>query len=255
MALTPLNTDSNNFPLSGSPFLSRVSTHHNSGKNYSMLSFNPGFALQAAELNEIQELFFMNLNLTQRMNANWIKLNTTQTTPFTAPYWDGLIPLDPNYLTIADVTYTAASNSVQFSYTLSAGWYLYTDPKSKLSFWAYNATTFSKNNTTASPSGGSSLIYFGTSTSTNQIGCCQTNDSCLNQDSTLRDGSQQSYQEFTCGASRFKVNINTDSLGELNSYFNLTSAPANFSHIFLVDLQSTVRSIRYPNGYIIQALT
>lgn len=253
MALTPLNTDSNNFPLSGSPYLSRVSTHHNDGKNYSMISFNPGFALQAAELNEIQELFFMNLNLTQRMNANWIKLNTTQTTPYTAPYWEGLIPLDPNYLTIGTYTYTAATNSVQFTYSLSAGWYLYTDQKSKLSFWVYSKTNFTQ--TLSAAPGSSSTIYFGTFTSTNDIGCCQTNDSCLNQDSTLRDGSQQSYQEFTCGASRFKVNVNTDNISQLSSYYSLLTAPSNFSPIFVVDLQSTVKSIRYPNGYIIQTLT
>lgn len=250
MALTPLNTDNNSFPLSDSPFLSRVSTHYNDNKNYTMLSFNPGFALQAAELNEIQELFFMNLNLTQRMNANWIKLNTTQTTPFSAPFWEGLIPLDPSYLTINTYTYNATSNTVNFTYTLSAGWYLYTDPTSKLSFWVYNKTAFSASTSAV----GSSLVYYGTKTAKGHIGCCQTNDSCINQDSTLRDGSQQSYQEFTCGASRFKVIVNTSSSSFLDSYLNLTAAPVDFSHIFIVDLVSTVKSIRYPNGYIVQEI-
>ena len=118
MALTPLNTASNSFPLNKTPYHSRVSTHAEAGKNYSMLAFNPGYALQAAELNEIQELFFVNQNLTQRMNANWIRINSGQTTAFTAPFWDGLIPLNPDYVS---VTLTSPINSaiVEFTYTLS----------------------------------------------------------------------------------------------------------------------------------------
>ena len=83
-----------------------------------MLAFNPGYALQAAELNEIQELFFVNQNLTQRMNANWIRINSGQTTAFTAPFWEGLIPLKPEYVI---VTRTSAIDAaiVEFRYTLS----------------------------------------------------------------------------------------------------------------------------------------
>ena len=118
MALLPLNTASNSFPLNKTPYHSRVSTHAEAGKNYSMLAFNPGYALQAAELNEIQELFFVNQNLTQRMNANWIRINSGQTTAFTAPFWEGLIPLKPEYVI---VTRTSAIDAaiVEFRYTLS----------------------------------------------------------------------------------------------------------------------------------------
>ena len=139
MALLPLNTDDRNFPLSDSPYLSRVSTHFNDYKNYAMLAFNPGFALQAAELNEVQELFFINQSLTQRMNANWINLGSTQTSPYTAPFWEGLIPLHPNYLTVTSATYNSASGVATINYILSPGWYLYTDKNSKLSFWIYNS--------------------------------------------------------------------------------------------------------------------
>ena len=245
MALTPLNTDDKNFPLSDTPYLSRVSTHYNDDKNYAMLSFNPGFALQAAELNEIQELFFMNLSLTQRMNGNWILLNTTQTTPFSAPFWEGLIPLSPDYLTISSSSYVAASNELTFSYSLSAGWYLYTDKASKLSFWIYNSSSYSQ--TTTATNG---IFYFGTRCGTVNIGCCQTDESCIDQDVTLRDGSQESYQEFTCGASRFKINANTLSSTTLESFNNLALAPSDFCHIFTVDLNSTNKGIKYPNGYI-----
>lgn len=248
MALSPLNTDNRNFPLSDSPFLSRVSEHYESGKNYAMISFNPGFALQAAELNEIQELFFMNMNLTQRMNSNWIQISGAQTTPFYAPYWEGLIPLSPSYLTVTSSTFDGTN--LTFSYTLSAGWYLYTDKASKLSFWVHNNTTFTQSNVVA----GSGVFYFGTRSSTEQIGCCQTNENCLDQDSTLRDGSQETYQEFTCGASRFKININPTSATTLESFNDLALAPANFCHIFTVDLTSVNKSIKYPNGYIVTSI-
>lgn len=246
MALTPLNTDANQFPLSGSPHLSRVSTHFRDGKNYTMLAFNPGFALQAAELNEIQELFFLNQSLTQRMNANWILMNNSnQVNPYSAPFWEGLIPLSPSYLTISNLTSTAIYAS--FTYTLNPGWYFYTDPTSKLSFWTYSDNTFQGVITTTEP-----LSYHGTFARVQKIDCCQTNDSCIDQDSTLRDGSQQTYQEFTCGASRIKAIINEAGSTKLNSYVNLSVS--GFAQIFILDLQSSTRSIKFPNGYTIQTI-
>lgn len=246
MALTPLNTDVNQFPLSGSPYLSRVSTHFRDNKNYTMLAFNPGFALQAAELNEMQELFFVNQSLTQRMNANWILINNSnQVNSYTAPFWEGLIPLSPNYLSISGLTSTP--NSVSFTYTLTPGWYLYTDSISKLSFWTYNNNTFQGAISTTVP-----VTYHGTFGKIQKIDCCQTNESCIDQDSTLRDGSQQTYQEFTCGASRIKIIINEAGSTSLNSFTNLLVS--GFAQIFIVDLQSSIRSIKFPNGYTIQTI-
>lgn len=243
MALQPLNTDPNNFPLSINPFLSRTSTHFSEDKNYAMLAFNPGFALQAAELNELQEIFFINQSLTQRMNANWIRINSGQTSPYTAPFWEGLIPLSPDYLSINNVVYNASS--VSFAYQLNAGWYLYTDKTSKLSFWAYNSTNFS--GTISS----TNTAYVGTDAISTYIDCCQTNDTCTGKDSTLRDGSQQSYQEFTCGSSRFNISINPTLEEALVSYSTPTIADNPFCQIFVIDLTSTTnKSIRFPNGFI-----
>lgn len=247
MALTPLNTDVNQFPLSGSPYFSRVSTHFRDYKNYAMLAFNPGFALQAAELNEIQELFFLNQSLTQRMNANWILMNNpNQTQPYSAPFWEGLIPLDPNYLQITNLSGTAATG-VSFTYTLNPGWYLYTDPTSKLSFWTYSNNLFQGIISTTTP-----LTYHGTSVTVREVDCCQTNDSCVDKDLTLRDGSQQTYQEFTCGASRIKAIINPSANTSLDSFVNLTTP--GFAQVFILDLQSPTKSIKFPNGYIIQTI-
>jgi len=239
MALTPINTDSNQFPLSISPYLSRVSTHASEFKNYSMLAFNPGFALQAAELNEIQELFFLNQSLTQRLNSNWIIFNSGQTTSFYAPFWEGLVPLSPTYLTITSSSVTASSFS--FTYILSTGWYLYTDPKSKLSFWVWNDREFT------GTISGSSTTYFGINASTSYTNCCQSDTDCLDtQDSTLRDASQSTYQDFTCGSSRFKTIINpTD---PLQAFTALPSGSnTSFCHIFRVDL--SLQKIVFPNNF------
>jgi len=242
MALTPLNTASNSFPLSISPYHSRVATHAESGKNYTMLAFNPGYALQAAELNEIQELFFVNQNLTQRMNANWIRINNGQTTAFTAPFWEGLIPLSPDYVTVANVVFDSTSNIATFTYTISEGWYLYTDVLSKMSFWIWNPTTFT-NSTIVTET-----AYYGIDTTTTYVNCCQTDDSCDGQDSTLRDASQSFYQEFTCGASRFQINLG-NTIVSYNTTFQL---PTAFAQIFSVDLSS--KTINFPNNYLIYKL-
>jgi hypothetical protein len=236
MALTPINTDPNQFPLSISPYLSRVSSHAEEIKNYSMLAFNPGFALQAAELNELQEIFFLNQSLSQRMNANWILFNTTQSTPYSAPFWEGLIPLSPSYLTISQQTFNA--NGFSFTCTLSSGWYLYTDPKSKLSFWAWKDEPF-----TATFSGNSTQ-YFGLNVTTSYINCCQTDSDCgETQDGTLRDASQSVYQDFTCSSSRFKISIGNTMQG----FTSIPAQPTTFSYIFRAD--TTAQKIIFPNNF------
>ena len=50
------------FPLKGTPFYSRISDQLTSDPviNYYAIAFNPGYPLQASELNEFQELFFLN---------------------------------------------------------------------------------------------------------------------------------------------------------------------------------------------------
>lgn len=239
MSLDPINTNPNQFPLSISPYMSRVASHAEEIKNYSLLAFNPGFALQAAELNEIQELFFLNQSLTQRLNSNWILFNSGQTTPYFAPFWEGLIPLSPSYLTISSSAITGTSFTI--SYTLSEGWYLYTDKKSKLSFWIWNDREFS------GTLSGSATQYFGINVSTSYVNCCQTDIDCLStQDSTLRDASQSTYQDFTCGSSRYKISVNqTDPLQAFTSLPPSTNT--SFCYIFRVDL--TLQKIVFPNNF------
>ena len=47
------------FPLKPTPFKSRTEQHLNNSKNYFAVAFKPGFPLQASELNEIQEIFYV----------------------------------------------------------------------------------------------------------------------------------------------------------------------------------------------------
>lgn len=67
------------FPLQVSPYHSRVEEQEldieegfNLPKNYQFIAFRPGFALQASELNEMQEHFQMQLSLSIAMMHNWI---------------------------------------------------------------------------------------------------------------------------------------------------------------------------------------
>ena len=81
------------FPLDKSPFYSRISTQiQTPTKNYYAIAFNPGYPLQASELNEVQELFFINNTLSNRFSSIW------QARGSNIPYWNGMIPLNPTYI-------------------------------------------------------------------------------------------------------------------------------------------------------------
>lgn len=87
--MLPFNYSGSGSPLEDSPYYSRTVTHQLHPRmdipqeglpsNYVLLGFRPGFPLQAAELNEMQENFFLQQTLTCSMNHNWI----TSTTPTT----------------------------------------------------------------------------------------------------------------------------------------------------------------------------
>lgn len=84
---------SGTFPLSSSPYLSRITSNFDNtvNKNYVLSGFRPGYGLQASELNEIQELFYLNQNLSNRCIHNWGKVYSGAQFPF----WNGATPLDP----------------------------------------------------------------------------------------------------------------------------------------------------------------
>ena len=229
-------------PLSVMPYNSRITSEYGSeNKNYYMLAFNPGYALQASELNEVQELFFLNQNLTSRMNRTWTERG------YSIPYWEGLIPLDPNGITASAPTTTA--NNATSSITISSGWFLWTDRSSGLSFWIYlnetNTETFTTTNS------GTQVIGFDVEKQT--ISCCPTSACTDTQDSTLRDNSTGSTETtLSCGASRLKAtfgdvpDIRTEPTGGFTTSFypilKLTYAGTNDASVTFYDNQTIIET-------------
>ena len=187
------------FPLEKSPFYSRISTQiaASPAKNYYAIAFNPGYPLQASELNEVQELFFMNNTLSNRFNSIW-----SVNKPIYIPYWDGMIPLDPTYISLTNVTNT--SGNWTGTITISNGWYLWNNPTSNLGFWIYldedvTGTFNIPVNTTR---------YIGFKVLDQVISCCSSSTCSDTQDEDIRDNSSGFPGGYlTCGASRLKATI------------------------------------------------
>ena len=187
-------------PLSESPFLSRLplftlNTGGSAVNNYPLVAFKPGFPLQAAELNEIQENFAIQQTLSNTLLTNWLRYETSAvltgspTDIYTGPGWNGAIPLDPAYVTASPAGVVARM-----------GWYLITLPVSNLKFWVYNDTDFAPNS-----AGILSAHYFGFSISSEFIPCSNTD---TDPGWEFNDQSSGSFESSTCGANRFKININ-----------------------------------------------
>ena len=187
-------------PLSESPFLSRLplftlNTGGAAVNNYPLVAFKPGFPLQAAELNEIQENFAIQQTLSNTLLTNWLRYETSAvltgspTDIYTGPGWNGAIPLDPAYVTATPAGVIARM-----------GWYLITLPVSNLKFWVYNDTDFVPNSL-----GLSSNHYFGFSISSEFIPCSNTD---TDSGWEFNDQSSGGFESSTCGANRFKININ-----------------------------------------------
>jgi hypothetical protein len=124
-----------NFPLSSLGYDSRVQTQVNSKKNYCFIAFKPGYPLQASELNEIQEQFYVQQTLTSEMSYNW------GGTPYTGnpskgsagPGWQGATPLAPSLLSKSGT-----------SIVLAAGWLFIKNSNflGGLGVWIYNDTQY-----------------------------------------------------------------------------------------------------------------
>lgn len=219
------------------PFNSRIGSQYSSAvnKNYFLLGFNPGYALQASELNEIQELFFMNSNLTQRMNSNWNSLN------YKTPFWEGLIPLDPNQIQITDVVVT--SSNITFNVTSENGWYLWINPESKMSHWIYKNLSSTNTVTKQFTMPLNSTRYVGFVIKSQVITCCPDDTCDSTEDDTLRDNSSGDYtQHNTCGASRLKASIDDTT----NSYEirSIATATSNSTFRTIIKLESSATDLK-----------
>lgn len=136
MATEIFGNISNKTTLGRSPFLSRFTEFESTDENYVFIGFTPGLALQAAELNEIQDNFHKVSTLNSILNANWtlycIKKGTEALENIDSFLWDGVVPLSPSMVTISD-------NTVTFS----SGWYYVTDP-SGIKYWIYSSQSFTQ---------------------------------------------------------------------------------------------------------------
>jgi len=236
-------------PLTDGPFNSRISSQYSDGatvntnKNYYAIAFNPGYALQASELNEIQELFFLNQNLTQRSNATW------QSQGYKIPFWEGLIPLNPTNVSISNVV--EGSSTSTFFVSVPNSWYLWTEATSKMSFWVYKDQSSSSNVKSFSVGNGQT-IYIGYNTQRALIDCCPNDNCSENSDDTIRDNSDGSTvgQFNTCGASRLKMYFSNNS-ADFTAVADLSGA-ASFRRIFSVTGTSTGITAAFGDG---QAIT
>lgn len=196
---TPFSAD---FPLSVNPYRSRIEEQINSAKNYVMVAFKPGFPLQASELNEIQEIFYVQQTLTQTMFANWHTMDMLEQGNATmlATPWNGCTPLSPDL-----VEHTTTDT---ITITMKAGWYLlkHQDVNSGFGIWVYNPTDSTVltgyNQNSLGLDGNYGIIVKQT-----PINCTTLSPERTNEDRTLQDSSSINVINGPCGAARIKIEI------------------------------------------------
>jgi len=183
---------SDSFPLKDPPFNSRIRDQINTAKNYYMLGFKPGFPLQAQELNEIQEIFYVQQTLTLNLISNW---SAGSGSGLNGAPWEGCTPLSPSL-----VVKTAGIPEL----TLKAGWYLLKDSTfaSGLGVWVYKNSDSILNYTP------STFGYYGVTVPAPTIIQCTTKlpgQEAIGEDATLQDSSGLSVINGPCGSARIKM--------------------------------------------------
>lgn len=182
-----------NFLLNQYPYLSRVGKQIEDAKNYYAVAFKPGYALQASELNEMQELQYIQQTLTQTMISNWCTqaiINDATGTPTTGPGWDGCTPLHPDLITLEDETLN-----------IKAGWYLFKNTET-FGVWAYNKTPIQHTLSSIS-------TQYGFYAEHSIVECTNAAAAGIGTDRSLQDTSNINVINGNCGASRLKLSINT----------------------------------------------
>jgi len=225
MAVAPFGDQ---LPLNTNTFGSRISEFISRPVNYFITGFKPGYALQAAELNEIQEQFYLQQTLSNRCLFNWL----TNTTVNGKPFWDGMTPLTP---TMVSVTNTTESITLNFS----AGWYYLTDKiypsegiqvNSGFGVWCYiGSKSFSI--AKSSISTGVS-VRIGSTYSTEVISS--------SSDAALYDNSN---------SGNASVNIPGADRIEFKSFdFSAFSSQLQFSDIVTISKSSSIFTVKYGDG-------
>lgn len=198
MAVAPFG---DKFPLSANnTYASRIAEFISRAANYVLPAFKPGYALQASELNEIVEQFYLQQTLSNRCNGIWTKAEKI-------PFWKGCTPLSPSLVSTSDT-----------QVSISPGWYFLMDTGSTtfvsgLGFWVYltNTLTYSFSVSSLSTSSTSPTV-FGVTYTMEEI--------TASDDETLNDNANNANVLMSVpGADRIKLSISSISVGS-STYFS-----------------------------------
>lgn len=195
------------FPLATNPFRSRVEAQTEEAKNYYAVAFKPGYPLQASELNEIQEIFYVQQTLTQEMISAWTSysvLSSQDGNPVEGPGWQGCTPLTP-------ITIRKNSDPASITLTAKAGWYLvkHSDINSGFGVWVYNDTDrVIVNNLTPVPLGNPLIVQsYGIIVKPTTIQCTTSSTPSTTEDTSLQDQSSINVVNGPCGAARMQLEV------------------------------------------------
>lgn len=238
-------------PLKNAPYYSRLADisliDAETVANYPLIAFKPGYALQASELNEIQENFYVQKTLTDNLYNNWWRMGTnteltgSQFEYLNGPGWEGAIPLTPSTFYLQD-----SQIFFRFLSTLNRQWFLVTDPNTKFKFWVVidllnsgNAFFF----TDTLPG----ISYFGIKIESSFINCSGTEGE---PGYIFNDNSTGNYIQNTCGASRLKIAVKST-----GGFVNQTTLTSDFLPILKVRKNYDLPSqnsilIQYMNNYL-----
>jgi len=202
--------------LERKPFYSRFTEFERSGDNYILIGFTPGLALQAAELNELQDIYHKIDKLSNTLLSNWTLYalqNIAEIDDFTGIIWNGTIPLSPNMVSVN-------ANTITFS----PGWYNYTHDGG-LNYWVHLGQQITYDD---SVNGANGYIGFRISITDNFASTTTTGDIRLYDRSSgsFNTNSPGAYRiEHNIQAVEFSTNVNTtkpilEKINNLYSFMN-----------------------------------
>lgn len=196
-----------NLPLNNFPYNSRVAVDPT---KYQMVAFKPGYPLQNSELNEIQDMIYIQQSLTAMMWSNWCTYKVATSVNSTGPGWEGATPLYPSLITLG-------TNIL----TVGEGWYLCKLQLSGFYLWLYNKTstnisilTTQENEYVGFSVSSQGVDAQGNITNTGGFVTCR-------QDQSLRFNDGGSIGP--CGADRYKVELT--SIGVNSEGYSSTFVP------------------------------
>jgi hypothetical protein len=239
-------------PLTSDPYFSRSFDNLDTAdfKNYYITGFKPGYPLQASELNEIQEQFYLQQTLNNTcMNLWW------GTGGNTGPFWEGATPIIP--LNSSDIAAIAGSSTLKNITVPSSsdrpGWFFLnlplnssvrtrnpdTHPLVGVWFYTPNSLTFTNVNLTISATYGLFI---------------KSEKVTYSEDPTLSDnaggGSSTGFGFINEGADRFKLSLTNYGISTLS-----VDSSNIFYPLFTVSSDATNYYLKMVNGYQFGAIS